>query len=122
MDTFDLMIGASDATLDQIHKVYERHKSYSGNFQLIVSFKPDERVELSIIWGKYAYGANQGLFEVALLIDGSLNPGPFAQEWYDDQVLGYQTANEVRVWLARTAEYARTLEVQDESSRIDHGP
>lgn len=108
MDTFDLMIGASDATLDQIHKVYERHKTYLGVFQLIVSFKPDERVELSIIWGKYAYGDNRGLFEVALLIDGSLDPGPFTQEWAD-RVLGYQTANDVRMWLARTAEYARTL-------------
>ena len=108
MDLFDLMIGASNETFDQILSVDDLNLTPSEDTRFLVNFKPDGLIGLSIIRSKYSYGYEAGLYEIALLQHNELDPGPFMEEW-GDSVKGYLTENEVREYLKRAAAYARKL-------------
>lgn len=63
-----------------------------GQYQCVLDF--DDNVQLSIITGKYTYGGDQGLYEIAVFKDGDFAGLPGIID-VGEQVRGYLTADEV---------------------------
>jgi hypothetical protein len=63
-----------------------------GQYQCVLDF--DDNIQLSIITGKYTYGGDQGLYEIAVFKDGDFAGLPGIID-VDDQVRGYLTEDEV---------------------------
>lgn len=63
-----------------------------GQYQCVLDF--DDNIQLSIITGKYTYGVDQGLYEIAVFKDGDFAGLPGIID-VDDQVRGYLTEDEV---------------------------
>jgi hypothetical protein len=63
-----------------------------GQYQCVLDF--DDNVQLSIISGKYTYGGEQGLYEIAVFKDGDFAGLPGIVD-VEDQVRGHLTADEV---------------------------
>ena len=63
-----------------------------GQYQCVLDF--DDNIQLSIISGKYTYGGEQGLYEIAVFKDGDFAGLPGIVD-VEDQVRGHLTENEV---------------------------
>lgn len=65
-----------------------------GQYQCVLDF--DDNVQLSIITGKYTYGGDRGLYEIAVFKDGDFAGLPGIVD-VEEQVRGYLTESEVDV-------------------------
>lgn len=65
-----------------------------GQYQCVLDF--DDNVQLSIITGKYTYGGDRGLYEIAVFKDGDFAGLPGIVD-VGEQVRGYLTESEVDV-------------------------
>ena len=66
---------------------------YPGGYQCVLDF--GDHHQLSIISGKGAYGGEQGLYEIAVFINGEFGSLPGINEHVEDDVMGHLTADEV---------------------------
>ena len=66
---------------------------FPGGYQCILAF--GDHHQLSIISGDGAYGGNQGLYEIAIFVNGEFASLPGINDHVEDDVLGYLTADEV---------------------------
>ena len=66
---------------------------FPGGYQCVLAF--GDHHNLSIISGEGAYGGDQGLYEIAVIINGEFASLPGINDHVEDDVLGYLTADEV---------------------------
>lgn len=66
---------------------------FPGGYQCVLEF--GDHHQLSIISGEGAYGGDQGLYEIAVIINGEFASLPGINDHVEDDVLGYLTAHEV---------------------------
>lgn len=66
---------------------------FPGGYQCVLDF--GDHHQLSIISGEGAYGGNEGLYEIAVLINGEFANLPGINEHVEDDVLGYLTESDV---------------------------
>jgi hypothetical protein len=63
-----------------------------GQYQCVLDF--DNNTQLSIITGKYTYGGDRGLYEIAIIKNGEFVSLPGIVD-VEDQVSGYLTESDV---------------------------
>ena len=66
---------------------------FADAYQCVLAF--GDHHQLSIISGKGACGGDQGLYEIAVIINGEFASLPGINDHVEDDVLGYLTADEV---------------------------
>ena len=66
---------------------------FANAYQCVLAF--GDQHQLSIISGEGAYGGDQGLYEIAVIISGEFASLPGINDHVEDDVLGYLTAHEV---------------------------
>ena len=77
--------------LSSFEMIEKSHRS--GSYQCLLAF--GDHHQLSIISGDGAYGGDQGLYEIAIFINGEFGSLPGINDYVEDDVLGYLTADEV---------------------------
>ncbi len=61
---------------------------------------------LSVVFGQYSFGGNEGLFEIAVLDkNGNFKPEYFDGEDQGDQVLGYCDVKKVQYYIDKIGKY-----------------
>lgn len=93
----DMSLLVDDVAL-KIEKVFDNSEPFVS--RLRVDFK--NGYTLSIIRGRWTYGSEDGLFEIAVIRDGEFVTRSLAEKRglgdIDDDVMGWQTESEVRDW------------------------